>query len=381
MARNLDVVPFAPVANLFEVVVGVEFAHHVQIVAAHLRRDLSAVEHQRGQVAAHVVALHLLEGLEELRRPGDAPPVVAFMITVEAVDGGAEVLGAELVVFLVHLFDPRLDGVMTQQVHQAAVATLARFKVEGHQPPLALGRGPGHRSRGRVAFDHRERIAVHRVLSGKPRRHGELEVLHAGDFDAAGALHFLGGEPQAAHAEVRVALDGAAGQPGTPRIASLSARPFVLVNHAEQETVLARGFVSALHDAKVLVGQIRRLKPGTVVRVSAIDALRHHLTDLTIDFLFVQQPIPEPERPHAVGFRRILKLLVGVGNSGEAGHGKRSHQGQQNEFSGGHLELNNMITKSDAAQAICSGIASHLKAPFEVSRKSSLLGGASRSIL
>ena len=99
-------------------------------------RATTALRQQdRAEVGADVVALDLLEGIEESGRPGQAGDGVVGLVAAEAEDGGAEQFGHRLVVAVVRGFEIGRGGLGVEVVLERLGGVLGVGRVG-----VALGR-------------------------------------------------------------------------------------------------------------------------------------------------------------------------------------------------------------------------------------------------
>ncbi len=236
MAADLDAVGVAPVGHLLEERVGIELADDIEVVAADFGGPSPPVDEQERQFLSQIVALHLAERLEQLRRPGDAESVVPLVVGIGAVECRTEVFREAAVVFLVGQVQVPAHGVGVEEVNETAVPPLARLQVKDPYAPVPGGSVPVEASGTDAARNVAQRFGFEPRAVGQSRGERELGIRHGLRLDASRSANILLDIGQRAHPEGLVGRDNPAGQALDPDVARLAARPFVLVDDAEQES-------------------------------------------------------------------------------------------------------------------------------------------------
>ncbi len=149
MAASPDAQFFRFVGDSCPIGIFVKLGHSRQIVLTDFCGETAAVINQQREDTAQIVAGPALERLVKRGSPPNAVAKDAFVIGEGKTNGAAEIVTEAPEIFAVGKVEIQLDGLRIHQIHDAAIEPYGRLQIKLHDEPIALRRGPLHRSRTR----------------------------------------------------------------------------------------------------------------------------------------------------------------------------------------------------------------------------------------
>src|SRR5579875_3837899 len=121
MPGVLDFVLMAPVCDLFEKIIGVEFAHRVQQVATNFFSFGADVVGESRQIRLQRISGLAAEGFKQAGRPGQFSPIIPFMVCKSGRHGVAKIFSVAAVELFIVNFDVLGDSFAAHQIDMTMI--------------------------------------------------------------------------------------------------------------------------------------------------------------------------------------------------------------------------------------------------------------------